>query len=322
MTQAEIALEQDAPLKGIGLLVFATAIFSVQDVIIKLLSDSYPAHEIVFFRSLFGMLPILAIIWFEGSWRHLRTRRPLAQIVRGLLGFLAYTTFYLALAALPLADTVTLFYAGPLFVTALAVPFLGERVGPRRWAAVLVGFLGVVVVTRPFGGNLEPAMLLAVACAVTYAVSVLITRRLARTESGSCLAFYMMLTFLAASAVTGLAMGDGRYAVEGHPSAEFLLRGWVGPSGEDWTLLLLLGLISGTGFYCISQAYRIASASLVAPFEYASLPWAILWGYLSWADIPAPTTVLGLILIAGSGLYIIHREGVRGRRLLRGRPLR
>ncbi len=322
MTQAEMALEQDAPLKGIALLVFATAIFSVQDVVIKLFSGTYPAHQIVFVRSLVGLLPILLIVWLEGGARLLRTSRPGLQILRGLLGFLAYTTYYLALSALPLADTVTLFYASPLFVTALAVPLLGERVGPRRWLAVWLGFLGVVAVTRPFGGDLEPAMLLAVASALTYGLCMLITRKLARSEAGSTLAFYMMATFLAASAVAALVLGDGRFAVESHPSLAFLTRAWVWPTTRDLMWLVLLGLISGAGFYCISQAYRIASASLVAPFEYASLPWAILWGYLFWADVPAGSTMLGLLLIVGSGLYIIHRESIRGRKIVRGRPLR
>ena len=322
MTQADIALEQDAPIKGIAFLVFATAIFSVQDVIIKLLSPVYPAHEIVFFRSLVGMLPILLIVQYEGGLRQLRTRRPLLHLARGLLGFVAYTTYYLALTALPLADTVTIFYASPLFVTALAVPFLGEAVGFRRWIAVLLGFVGVIVITRPFGSDLEPAMFLAVITALSYAGSILITRKLAGTESGSCQAFYLMLTFLVASCFAGLLMGDGRFAVEGHPSAEFLLRAWTWPTREDALLMLLVGLISGTGFYCISQAYRIASASVAAPFEYCSLPWAILWGYVFWSDLPASTTLLGVILVVGSGLYIIHREGIRGRKLVRGRPLR
>ena len=322
MTQAEIALEQDAPLKGIAFLVFSTAIFSIQDVIIKLLSSGYPAHEIVFVRSLVGMLPILLIVRYEGGWHLLRTRHLGLQVLRGLLGFTAYTTYYLALTALPLADTVTLFYASPLFVTLLAVMLMGEQVGLRRWLAVSLGFAGVVVVTRPFGGSLEPAMLLAVAAALSYAASVLVTRRLAKTDCGSSQAFYMMLTFLLASIVMGLAVGDGRFAVDGHPSAAFLLRAWVWPNPEDALLLLAVGLISGIGFYCITQAYRIASSSVVAPFEYSSLPWAILWGYLVWSDVPPSSTLLGVVLVVGSGLYIIHREGIRGRRLVRGRPLR
>ena len=322
MAHTTIALDQEAPLKGILYLVVGLSLFSIQDVVIKLLSGAYPAHEIVFIRAIVSLLPILLIARLEGGWHLLRTRRPGLHVLRGLASFAAYTTYYLALTALPLADTVTLFYASPIFVTALAVMILGEQVGLRRWLAMLAGFAGVVVVTRPFGGAPEPAMLLAVASALAYSISILITRRLAKTEAASSLAFYAMITFLAASTIAGLVLGDGRFADADHPSAAFLLRAWIWPSSEDLALMVTIGLIAGVGFYCLSQAYRLASASLVAPFEYSSLPWAILWGYLVWSDLPGPATVFGLALIVGSGLYIIHREGVRGRRLVRGRALR
>ena len=165
--------------------------------------------------------------------------------------------------------------------------------GLRRLLAVLVGFLGVIVITQPGRSDLDPAMFLAVAAALCYSVSIIVTRKVSKTEAGSTLSFYAMLTFIVASGLTGLAIGDGRFAGAEHPSAAFL-----------------------------SQAYRVASASVVAPFEYSSLPWAILLGYVFWAELPGPWTVAGVILIVGSGLYIIHREGVRGRRVVRGWTLR
>lgn len=323
MSQAALAVEQEnAPLKGIAFLVVGLSLFSVQDVIVKLLSGSYPTHEIVFVRGLIAMLPILAIVHLEGGFRLLRTARLPALMLRGLCGFTCFTAYYLAIAALPLADAVTLFYASPLFVTALSIPVLGERVGAKRWLAVFVGFGGVVVMMGPAGGSLDPAMLLALGAAVAYAGQILMTRRLSRSERASTLAFYAMLTFILASGLVGLAIGDGRYAAEGHPSLAFLLRPWVWPQGHDLLLLIACGLIAGAGFYCLSQAYRMGQVSVVAPFEYSSLPWAILWGYLIWSDLPGPATLAGVVLVVGSGLYIIHREGVRGRRVVRGRSLR
>lgn len=323
MSYAALALDRESsPLRGIAFLVFGLSLFTVQDVIIKLLSGGYPTHQIVFFRGLVAMLPILAILFLEGGPRLLRSARRPALILRGLCGFICFTAYYMALAALPLADAVTLFYASPLFVTTLSWPVLGEAVGLRRWLAVSVGFIGVLVMVGPPGGGLDPAMLLAVGSAFAYAGQILMTRRLSRTEAGSTLAFYAMLTFVAASGVVGLAIGDGRFAGSVHPSLAFLLRPWVWPAGADLFLLAICGLIAGTGFYCLGQAYRLGPVSVIAPFEYSSLPWAILWGYLIWADLPSWLTLLGVALVVGSGLYIIHREGVRGRRLVRGRPLR
>lgn len=323
MAETTAALRvEDTPLKGITFLVVGLTLFSGQDVIIKTLSGAYPAHEIVFLRGLFAMGPLLLIIYLEGGPRLFRTRRPGMMVLRGLLGYASYMTYYLALSALPLADVVTLFYSSPLFVTALSVPFLGEKVGQRRLLAILAGFLGVVVIARPGNSDPDPAMLLAVAAALFYSASIIITRTLGKTEAGSTLSFYAMLTFIVASGLTGLAIGDGRFAGAEHPSAAFLFRAWSLPAGRDLALIALCGLIAGAGFYCLSQAYRVASASVVAPFEYSSLPWAILWGYVVWSELPGPWTIAGVALIVGSGLYIIHREGVRGRRVVRGRTLR
>jgi drug/metabolite transporter (DMT)-like permease len=321
-TTAAVLESEDTPLKGIAYLVFGLAIFSLQDVIIKLLSGGYPVHEIVFIRGLVAMIPILTLIWLEGGLRLFALRRPAAQTARGLLGFVSYTTYYLALSALPLAVNITLFYSAPLFVTALSVPFLAERVGLRRWLAVVAGFAGVVVVTKPWGAEIEPAMFLAVASALSYALSITITRKYCRNEAGSTLAFYSMVIFVAASSLVGLAIGDGRFATAGHPSAAFLLRAWVLPDGRDFLLLFACGLIAGAGFYCLAQAYRSAPSSLVAPFEYSSLPWAILWGLVFWSELPGPATWTGVLLVMGAGLYIIHRETVQGRRVVRGRFLR
>lgn len=319
---AVLVRDEDTPLKGVAFLVLGLTLFSGQDVIIKTLSGGYPAHQIVFLRSLVAMGPILAIIYLEGGLRLFHTRRPFMMILRGLMGYASYMTYYLALSALPLADVVTLFYSSPLFVTALSVPFLGEKVGGRRLMAVLVGFAGVIVIAQPGGRDLDPAMLLAVAAALCYSVSIIVTRKVSKTEAGSTLSFYGMLTFVVASGLTGLAIGDGRFAGIDHPSAEFLLRAWATPTQRDFTLIAICGLIAGAGFYCLSQAYRVAPASTIAPFEFSSLPWAILWGYLFWSELPGFWTVAGVALVVGSGLYIIHREGVRGRRVVRGWALR
>ena len=309
-------------LGGVAYLVLGTSLFSIQDVIIKNLSGGYAAHEIVFLRGLVALAPLLFIVYRSGGMAAFRMNRPALVLLRGVIGFCCYTTYYMGLTILTLADASTLFFANPLFVTALSVPLLHEAVGFRRWLAVAAGFLGVLVVLRPDGLTLEPAMILGLAAALLYACMVILTRYIGRSESGAGLSFYSMVVFVVASAVTGLIMGDGRFAVSDHASAQFLLRAWVVPTWVDFGLIAICGIIAGVGFFCLVQAYRLSPPSIVAPFEYTALPWAVLWGYVFWGDLPDSYTLAGILLVVGSGLYIIHRERIRGRRLVSSRPMR
>jgi drug/metabolite transporter (DMT)-like permease len=234
---------------------------------------------------------------------------------------LAYTFFYLALAALPLANTVALFFSVPLFVTALSVPLLGEKVELSRWLAVFIGFLGVLIMLRPGAGMVDLATVLPVAAAFCYATGAVVTRQLGTTDSASSMAFYCTVFYIMASAVVGLAIGDGDFAVGGHASLQFLLRAWVFPSFPDLALMTLCGLIAGFGYYFLSQAYRVARASTVAPFEYIALPLAVIWGYAFWKNTPNVHTITGAALVVGTGLYLLHQEASRVRGQQRGAHL-
>ena len=202
-----------------------------------------------------------------------------------------------------------------------SVPLLGERVGPRRWFAVLVGLGGVTVMLRPGSGGFHPAFLLPLAAALAYALVQIMTRKLGMAEKASTMAFYIQLTFVVVSAAIGLTLGDGVLAGRGDPSLEFLLRAWVWPSTGDAMIMLAIGCLSGLGGYLISQAYRISEAALVAPFEYVALPLAVFWSVFLWGDWPDPISWLGIALIAGAGLYVFYRETVRGRKIVLRRPI-
>lgn len=320
--KASVGDDAESQLGGVAYLLLGIGLFSVQDVIIKDLSGSYAAHEIVFLRGVVALVPLIFIVLRAGGAAAFRMNRPVLVLLRGLIGFCCYTTYYMGLTILTLADATTLFFANPLFVTALSVPLLREAVGLRRWLAVAVGFLGVVVVLRPDGPILEPAMILGVSAAVLYAAMVILTRFIGRSESGAGLSFYSMVVFVVASATTGLIMGDGRFAVSEHASAQFLFRAWIVPTWTDFGLIAICGLIASIGFYCLAQAYRLSPSSIVAPFEYSALPWAVLWGFVFWDALPDVHTVVGILLVVGSGLYIIRRERIRGRRLVSSRPMR
>lgn len=311
-----------SPLRGILYLSGGLAVFTVQDVIMKQLSGAYPLHEMGVIRSL-AALPLLGLmIWAEGGWRAFVPVHARIVFARAILGFFSYTSWYLAIAALPLGDAATIYYANPIMITALAAPILGEIIGWRRWAAVTVGFIGVVTVMQPGAESFDPALLLAFASGAFYSITALITRRASGRVTGSSFALWATVVFGLGSAAMALVLGDGRYADESHASLAFLTRAWVMPGGRDLALLVLCGPIVAISFYCLSQAYLLTPASVVTPFEYSSLPWAILFGFLLWGDVPDLWTWIGLALIVGSGLYVVRREAVRGRAVVTGSPLR
>ncbi len=306
--EARGSLLTSSSLHGIICLVVGVSIFSIQDVIIRFLSGDYRVHEIVFFRAFVSLVPIFLIIRMEGGVSALKTEKKALQLVRGLFAFGAYTMFYLSIASLPLASAITIFFAAPLIVTGLSVPLLGEHVGKHRWMAVLVGFAGVVFVANPDSGSLSWGSVFALSAACCYSGIVLTTRLMGGTESPSGMAFYSIVVYIVLSSIIGLTIGDGSLLVAGQEDLDFLLRPWVMPSAGDFGWIAFCGLIWGTGFYLLSRAYTVASAVIITPFEYVSLPWGVLWGYVFWQEIPTPTALVGLSLIVGAGLYIVRRE--------------
>ncbi|MEO0487745.1 MAG: DMT family transporter [Pseudomonadota bacterium] len=300
----------DSPAR-LGALCAALAVtaFSLNDTTIKFLSGDYALHLVVLMRSLFGLLVASVLIFpFAGGWRVVRTQRLGLHILRGLLVVFANITFFLGLATLDLAEGVAIFFIAPLLITVFSVVFLREQVGPRRWAAVCVGFVGVLIVQRPGTEAFQLASLLPLLAAASYAGLHMMTRFIGRTESAATMTVYIQLTFIAVCVLFGLAVGDGRYAQQENASLAFLFRAWVWPDPGDWGFLVLIGFATGVGGFLISQAYRVAEAAVVAPFEYLALPIAILAGYVVFGEVPAPTTWIGIALILGSGLFIIWRE--------------
>lgn len=287
----------------------AVTAFSVNDMAIKFLSDGYSLHEIVLIRSLIGLAFLLAVFLpLSGGLPTLRTNRLGLHLLRGAFVVFSNMTFFLGLAALPLAEGVAIFFVSPLIITVFSVAFLGETVGPRRWAAIALGLIGVVIVLRPGTEAFRPAALLPIAAAFGYAGMHMLTRHIGRTESTVALSFYIQVTFILVAAGFGLAVGDGRLAGSADPSLAFLFRAWSWPPLSDLPILAAIGIASALGGYFISHAYRISEAALVAPFEYLALPLSVLWGIAIFNEWPDGTALAGIILILGSGLYMIWRE--------------
>lgn len=293
--------DSGATRRGIVLMIAGIFVVSVMDALIKWLTASYPSIQIVMLRCLFGLLPLFVIIALRGGLAALRTRRPGAQFLRSAFGACAMLGFFYALSVLSLAETVTLAFSSPLFVTLLSVPVLGERVGVRRLAAVIVGFIGVVIVVRPGAEIFTFNSLIPIVASFCFAMTMLLARRLSVTETSVSMTFYTTLA--------GLAVGAGGLLwFAGTPS------GWTAPLSADWALFLLLGLLGGVGQFLVTSSFRHAEAVVVAPFEYSALIWATAFGLLIWGEVPDGPTLLGGAIVIGSGLYIGYRETRLGKK--------
>ncbi len=294
--------------QGIICLVAALAFLTVSDSIIKWLSSGLPLHEIMLLRSLFALILIFVFIRLEGGLQTLKTRRPLLHFIRGSMLVLANMFFFLGLAVMPLAETVSLFYTAPLFICILSQPVLGERVGPLRWLVIIAGLIGVIIMLRPGSEVFRSVSLLPVLAALSYAAMTMMTRKLGMQEKASALTFYIQLAFIVISSVVGLAIGDGRFDNYDSGATGFLLRAWSWPDLAQLQLLLLCGVMVSFGGYLISQAYRLGEAAAVAPFEYASLPFALMIGFYLWGDWPDWISFVGSGLIIFSGLLVFYLE--------------
>jgi drug/metabolite transporter (DMT)-like permease len=297
-------------------LISALACLTVSDSIIKWLSPELPLHQITLFRSCFALVIVLVIVQLEGGLVTLKTRRPILHFVRGSMLVLANMFFFIGLAAMPLAETVVLFYTAPLFICMLSQPVLGEKVGLSRWLVIFAGLIGAIIMLRPGSEVFKPVSLLPILAALSYAAMTMMTRKLGIQEKAGALTFYIQIAFIVISSITGLAIGDGAFDLYANKSLGFLLRAWVWPNSYQLQLLMLCGGIVSIGGYLISQAYRLGEASAVAPFEYASLPFALVIGYYLWGDWPDSYAFVGTGLIICSGLLVFYLENRAHRKSL------
>ena len=300
-------------MKAVLFLLIGILGISINDTIIKFLSDAYALHQLVFIRAIFVLLIIVPPVLVRYGIAALRTTRPGVHALRGLLIVLANLTFFAGLASLPLAEASAVVFVSPVLITTFSHYFLGERIGVWRWSAVVIGLIGMICGVQPFGAQLELAFLWPLAAAVCYAGFTVTTRYLGRTEGIASLAIYSIVSFLVVSVAMGLSVGDGSFANTGNPNLEFLLRAWRWPDSDDLGLIAAIGLLSAVIAIAMSAAYRAAEASFLAPFEYVNLPLVLLWGFLIFGDFPNALALFGMALIASGGIIMIFRERAKGR---------
>ena len=300
------------PVTGIFFALGGGVTLSVNDLAIKALSGTYALHQVILIRAFVGMAIVLGVIWFSKTgFRQLRTRRPLDHLFRVSIVMVSNVTYFVGLSLMPLADAVATAFVAPLLVTLMSAVILREQVGPRRWAAVAVGMVGVVIMTRPGAGVIQPAAILVLISAFCYASSHMMTRRMRLTESAMTLNFFVQCGFILVSLSFGLFAGDGHLAQAPGSTWEFLFRPWHVPPVGDWWAFLATGVAVGVGGLMMRQAYRTTEAALVAPFEYVGMPMAIFWGVVVFGSWPDATAWAGIALICGAGLYTLWRETLR-----------
>ncbi|MEP0452621.1 MAG: DMT family transporter [Roseibium sp.] len=290
MTTAAAAVPATRTTTGIIMMCVGVACLCVNDALAKTLGETYPPVQILFMRNIIA-LPFAALVaYFLGGGGALRTYSLGAHMARGLLWMAAATLFFTSVTLLDLAEATALVFAAPLFITALSAFLLRETVGWRRWSAVLVGFLGVLIVVRPGGGSFQPALLLPLATAVLYAVLMIGARWVDPRES----VWTLMLYLVGAGALL---------------SALVCPFFWVDLQSRHLWLFAAIAFFGTIGITLMTQAFRLAPATVLAPLDYRALIWASILGWIFWREIPDLATYLGAAIIIVSGVFIVLREG-------------
>lgn len=299
---------QNRMVRGILSLCLGVLVFSLQDPLVKAVSSGYPVTEVMAIRSIVALPILIALVHADVGLRAILSKRFGLLTIRAFIQFTSYTVYYLAIAALPLADAVALYFMAPLFIMALAGPYLGERVSWRTLATVLIGLLGVIVMVRPGAGLFDWAALLSLGSAALYGFSQLMARKIGDTESSTVMAFYQNGAYLIGAAVVASTFHLAGITHAIHPSVEFLVRPWIWPTLPDFLKMAACGFVASAGMILLSQGYRLAPANRVATFEYTGILWSPLWGFLFFAEVPRSTTVIGAALIIGAGLLALNTE--------------
>ncbi|MBZ9961247.1 MULTISPECIES: DMT family transporter [unclassified Mesorhizobium] len=291
---------------GMLSLCLGVLVFSLQDPLVKAVSGGYSVTEVMAIRAIVALPILIVLVHADVGLRAILSRRFGMLTMRAFIQFTSYTMYYLAIAALPLADAVALYFMAPLCIMVLAGPYLGERVSWQALATVLIGLLGVVVMLRPGVGLFDWAALLSLGSAVLYGFSQLMARKIGDTESSTVMAFYQNGAYLAGAALVASLFWLAGINHAAHPSLEFLVRPWLWPTLPDFLKMAACGFVASAGMILLSQAYRMAPANRVATFEYTGILWSPLWGFLFFAEVPRSTTVIGAALIIGAGLLALN----------------
>ena len=292
-------------LLGIAALCTGALVFSLQDSVIKAISGDHAVTLAIVLRAVVSFPILVAMVAMAGGIRQLDTPHWPVLVLRGAVLLCAYTTYFMAFPALPLAEAIALYFMVPLLVTVMSGPLLGEHVTLKAWGAVALGLGGVFVILQPGKGLFEPAALLSLVSAATYAYAMILARKYGGDVPATVMTFYQNAVYLLGALLIAMVVFVLGIEPPGHPSLDFLVRDWAVPNARDMALMGLCGVIAAIGSTLLSQAYRLGQAYVVTPFEYTGMVWASTFGFLFFGEIPKWTTVLGMALIAVAGILAL-----------------
>jgi len=308
--------------KGIVFILIAMMVFSVQDGIMKHIYNFVSLYEIYLIRTVVSFVLILLFLIITKKPIVFKSQYPLLTFTRVILFFFGFSSFYVSLTVLPLGTATALFFVTPFLITIFAHFFLKEEIGLRRWSAVVVGFIGVYVTLNPDFSNFNYLSLLPILCALCYSLSMIIIKKTSDKDSVYTQTFTFYIGAIIISIIFYFIIGDGKYNVSDHPASQFIFREWFVDFNSNILLMTATGVTATLAFLFLFTAYSIASPAVVSPFEYSILFWSPLVGWLYFDEIPSLNTVIGILIIVSSGVYIFMREKAQNQSIATEKPLR
>ena len=308
--------------KGIFFILIAMIVFSVQDGIMKHIYNFVSLYEIYLIRTVVSFVLILLFLIITKKPIVFKSQYPLLTFTRVILFFFGFSSFYVSLTVLPLGTATALFFVTPFLITIFAHFFLKEEIGLRRWSAVVVGFIGVYVTLNPDFSNFNYLSLLPILCALCYSLSMIIIKKTSEKDSVYTQTFTFYIGAIIISIIFYFIIGDGQYNVSDHPASQFIFREWFVDFNSNILLMTATGVTATIAFLFLFTAYSIASPAVVSPFEYSILFWSPLIGWLYFDEIPSLNTVVGILIIVSSGVYIFMREKAQNQSIATEKPLR
>ena len=308
--------------RGIILILIAMMVFSVQDGIMKHIFNFVSLYEVYLIRTLVSFALILTFLKIKKKKIVFKSQYPLLTFCRVILFFFGFSSFYISLTVLPLGFATALFFVTPFLITIFAHFFLKEKIGIRRWSAVVVGFIGVYITLNPDFNNFNYLSLLPILCAFCYSLSMIIIKKTSEKDSVYTQTFTFYFGAIIFSTIFYFLIGDGQYNTSDHPASQFIFREWFVDLESSILFMVATGLTATVAFLLLFTAYSIASPAVVSPFEYSILLWSPLIGWIYFNEIPSLNTVIGILIIVSSGIYIFMREKAQEQLIATEKPLR
>ena len=308
--------------KGIILILIAMMVFSVQDGIMKHIYNFVSLYEVYLIRTVVSFTLILIFLILTKKPIVFKSQYPILTLCRVILFFFGFSSFYISLTVLPLGTATALFFVTPFLITIFAHFFLKEEIGPRRWSAIAVGFVGVYITLNPDFSNFNYLSLLPILCAFCYSLSMIIIKKTSDKDSVYTQTFTFYIGAIIFSIIFYFVMGDGKFNTTEHPAAQFIFREWFIDIENSILFMVATGVTATLAFLLLFSAYSIASPAVVSPFEYSILLWSPLIGWIYFNEVPTLSTVIGILIIVSSGIYIFLREKAQEQSIVTDKPLR